>query len=494
MALSIPTDVLEVQYSRKTRAQALVPFKPDSACDEVGRRRKHEDPSEAGRRLRMEQTFDHNGITFRVIKQAPAPTEIVPGDWVRISYDPNAGKPDKVGKVISCRRFWPLRGQEFANEDYRVDLLLNADPEDDYWFSHSEEYCELVAPINLQSQYRSRGTRNIAVFFDGTSNQNETQNTNVHRLYGVVDKRSTIGNYYSGVGVGGRRIGNVLDMAGGRGLFRIVRSAYTFVRGNYLHGDKIFIFGFSRGAYAARHLAGMIARIGIHHNPEVGWENYRESLMSGHQPQQVGGDRVVHFLGMFDCVAGNKVYTFGRKHRINNSILEPDILCMTHAVSRDERRWSFQPLIFESTKQRRFSQAWFPGYHFDVGGDKNPPLNNFALAWMLVAASESGLTFSNLEEYNFDANAPGQCSDWPQTRLRGCLLPQSHAECRPDLTPARPLRLAWPTRSVAQRTTRINSLSGPVSTFCPGRKVDLSYAVEDDHCASNGQPRSNSQS
>jgi len=325
---------------------------------------------------------------------------------------------DKVGEVISCQRIWPRAGEGFGPDDYRIDLLLNGDPTDTYWFLHSEEYCELVEPTTPRPRHQLRATRNIAVFFDGTSNQNETQNTNIHRLYGLVDKRSTISSYYSGVGVGGRTLSNVLDMAGGRGLFRTVRSAYTFVRGNYLQGDKVFIFGFSRGAYAARHLAGMITRIGINKHPEVGWEEYKEDLMSGRDPRQIGGNHAVRFLGMFDCVAGNQVYTLGgAASRINNRILEPDILSVAHAVSRDERRWSFQPLIFRSTNQRQFRQAWFPGFHFDVGGDDNAPLNNFALVWMLAASSQSGLSFSDLGEYDFDADAPGRCSDWPLTRV-----------------------------------------------------------------------------
>jgi hypothetical protein len=94
----------------------------------------------------------------------------------------------------------------------------------------------------------------------------------------LLDKRRSTGNYFSGVGIGGRMIGNLLDGASGRGVFRTVRAAYTFVRGNFIANDKLFIFGFSRGACAARHLAGMIARIGIHHHTEVGYDENRRSL------------------------------------------------------------------------------------------------------------------------------------------------------------------------------------------------------------------------
>jgi hypothetical protein len=362
------------------------------------------------------ETFEHDGVAFRIIKQAPEPQDIVAGDWLRIIYNPYDGKPDRVGEVISCRRFWPIMGDGHLGDDYRVDIALNGNADEPYWFLHSEEYCEIVLPLSRHCP--GRASRNIVVCFDGTRNQNETQNTNVHRLYELLDKRSTICSYYSGVGVGGRIIGNLLDSASGRGLFRTVRAAYTFVRGNYILGDKIFVFGFSRGAYAARHLAGMIARIGIKHHTEVGYDEYRRSLAGDTQHTRKGADHTVHFLGMFDCVPGNQLYTLGRVGSgVNNRILEPDILCMAHSVSTDERRWSFRPLIFSKTDQRQFNQAWFPGYHFDVGGDNNKPLNNFALAWMLVAAAESGLLTAQLADFDFDPTARGLPSDWPLTKL-----------------------------------------------------------------------------
>src|SRR5205823_13848725 len=94
-------------------------------------------------------------------------------------------------------------------------------------------------------------------------NDNERQNTNIHHFFSMLDKSQTPAHYWSGVGIGGWAVGNALDATMGRGLFRIMRSAFTFVKGNYQRGDQIFIFGFSRGAFAARHLAGMIARLGL---------------------------------------------------------------------------------------------------------------------------------------------------------------------------------------------------------------------------------------
>ena len=113
--------------------------------------------------------------------------------------------------------------------------------------------------------------RDIIICLDGTNNQNETQNTSVHRIYSVADVENAAKLYLSGVGIGGRPIGNLLDFITGRGGFRITRHALTFLLGNYQPGGRIFIFGFSRGAFFARHLAGMITSLG------VGWRPNRRS-------------------------------------------------------------------------------------------------------------------------------------------------------------------------------------------------------------------------
>jgi uncharacterized protein (DUF2235 family) len=204
----------------------------------------------------------------------------------------------------------------------------------------------------------------------------------------------------------------------GRGVFRTVRSAFTFVRANYRDGDRIFIFGFSRGAYAARHLAGMIARIGIKAHPEDGYEQYRRS--AGDSPRAVNHARGtdVQFLGLFDCVPGNQIYSIKQaNHRMNNPFLESRIRNFAHAESKDERRWSFKPLILLKNDQESFSQRWFPGCHFDIGGDENRPLNDFALTWMLTQALTCGLPLSGGLSEPFDQAARPNPKEYFTTTL-----------------------------------------------------------------------------
>ena len=79
--------------------------------------------------------------------------------------------------------------------------------------------------------------------------------------------------------------------------------------------------------------------------------------------------------------------------------LEKGIRNFRHAVSRDERRWSFRPLVFQPGAQESFRQHWFPGYHSDVGGGKGiaDGLANFSLWWMIREAFACGLSFTNID-------------------------------------------------------------------------------------------------
>lgn len=374
-------------------------------------------------------TFVHLGIVFKVVCSQPKKEDLAVGQWVRVLRgDPFEPKEDVVGTVISHSTFWANTIDDGLRDDYRIVVATDGDGNVPYplylWepFEIIEPQSPSLADKLLNERRRTsrpgpRAPMDIVVCFDGTWNQNETQSTNVHRILGLVDKTRSISNYYSGVGIGGRVISNLLDGLSGRGVFRIVRTAYTFVRANFIAGDRLFIFGFSRGAYAARHLAGMIARVGINHHMELGYDQYRLSLINTPIVHRQSGPGV-HFLGMLDCVPGNQLYTFGRSSQIvNNPVLEPSILNFAHAVSRDERCWSFRPLIFKKTRQRRFNQVWLPGYHFDLGGDQNPPLNNFALTWMLAEACECGLTVSAIPDLPSDPTKRGRCSDWLTTKL-----------------------------------------------------------------------------
>lgn len=420
--------------------------------------------------MSQEAVFEHLGHAFKVANSSPTPSDIKAGHWVRICYDPYENKDDIVALVLSCRAFWrnnPYGDGRGLMDDHQLHLARNGDHADAFMQFFTDEHIELLERIDPhhgrpeeESPVMGRGKLDIVVCLDGTWNENETQNTNVHRILSFVDRDRAIANYYSGVGVGGMRLQNGLDGASGRGVFRTVRSAYTFVRANYKDGDRIFIFGFSRGAYAARHLAGMIARIGVNAHPEVGYKDYRQSVLrSGSGQGECNKGTDVHFLGLFDCVPGNQIFSVRNVNRqMNNPVLEPRIGNFAHAVSRDERRWSFKPLIMIESGQTLFAQRWFPGCHFDVGGDENQPLNDFALVWMLTQALACGLALSGGLDEPFDPTARPKPRIYWSTRMG--------LECRRDKLPDGELVESVITREELRKTisdlTRLREPEAPL--------------------------------
>lgn len=236
--------------------------------------------------------------------------------------------------------------------------------------------------------------RTVVICIDGTWNNAEIQNTNVDKIWEMVDPDRCIRYYRKGIGTNVRYVSKLLGGATGAGTMVVARDALKFVQGNLRECDRLFIFGFSRGAYSARHLAAMVAGYGAAIHYEDVFRQYKQDVLRGHIPATA---REVHFLGLFDCVNANHIYLLRKGHRNFNSCkLERGIKHFAHGVSRDERRWSYAPIFFEKNGQESFNQVWMPGYHFDVGGDVNPPLNSFALWWMLHQAFGCGLPLENV--------------------------------------------------------------------------------------------------
>jgi uncharacterized protein (DUF2235 family) len=297
--------------------------------------------------------------------------------------------------------------------------------------------------------------KNIAAFLDGTWNNavsTDTPQTNVYALFQSVARENQIKSYYPGVGAHTGWLGNFLYGATGKGVFQAARLAWQQISANYEDGDKVFIFGFSRGAYAARHLAGMIVRHGLR-----GWqgnieETFRQWQANSGKPCALVRQEV-HFLGLFDCVPGNHLYVWrDRSAHLNAAQLEPGIQHVRHAVSLHERRWSFRPLIFEPSEHHKsFAQHWFPGFHSDVGGGDGVAdgLASFSLWWMLREAYGLGLAFDNVDcsshRYghalgvlrSVNPRAVPVCSDYWTTRMGlHWNRPERQKVVAPEPTPA----------------------------------------------------------
>jgi len=275
--------------------------------------------------------------------------------------------------------------------------------------------------------------KNIVILFDGTWNDSITRSTdtNIHMLDMMISPQNQGKEYFPGVGENVGWINRRLWGAVGKGVFETARRGWRFIARNYVDGDKIYVFGFSRGAYAARHLAGMVVRYGVkgyQGNIEIG---FREYIKNCGTPCEVK-KHTVHFLGLFDCVPANYLYLLrDRSFHLNSHILEDGILNFRHAVSTLERRYSFRPILFEKGKQETFAQHWFPGYHSDVGGhkDNSRGLASFSLWWMIREAYGLGLDFDVVDcryhhfgngipvVQNIDLEDKPICSDYFTTKL-----------------------------------------------------------------------------
>lgn len=302
--------------------------------------------------------------------------------------------------------------------------------------------------------------KNIVVCLDGTNNQlRAAVNTNVVRLFELLDLRDPDAQVaYYGPGVGtfsapsawtplARSLSRVAGLIVGAGLRQNLGQAYSFVMATYRPGDRIFVFGFSRGAYTARALTGMLDVFGVfrpesqnlvpyavhaytkrqykdtaqHHT------NVHQHLPNRHHVPDRGGDPLqhadadrffkelnqyaklhdvhgtghtpIHFVGLWDTV--KSAGTLTRQLRWPFTRQLPHARTIRHAVSIDEDRRPFaaylidppNPHHFMVDKDQDLLEVWFSGVHSDVGGmfAKGALLSNIPLKWMADEAVKAGL-------------------------------------------------------------------------------------------------------
>ena len=295
----------------------------------------------------------------------------------------------------------------------------------------------------------------LVVCFDGTWNTAEDQ-TNVSRLYAAIADRDVgcrgqLKFYDQGVGtvVGERVRGGTL----GRGLDRNILEGYCWLVNNYhpkgeiwkeenrygedpVDGpDDLFLFGFSRGAFTARSLGGMVNRCGIlkkdlfrerggrrrlvtPDDPIVqeAWALYRTPIeappyanaTTRDAPECVEFRRkyssddglVIKFMGVWDTVGALGIPLAGlrgltlRDVDFHDTELSGTVELAYHALAVDERRGPFLPSLWlEKPKPNQtVEQTWFPGVHSDVGGGyPESALSDISLGWMLGNAEAAGL-------------------------------------------------------------------------------------------------------
>lgn len=266
--------------------------------------------------------------------------------------------------------------------------------------------------------------KRLVVCCDGTWNKPDNETiTNVEKLARTVQSDPTwcggvhqLVYYVSGVGAGSYRADRILGGAFGFGLFHNVVACYRFLAQNYEPGDEIFILGFSRGAYTARSVAGMIGRSGLLTKVALVEEKLPAAVALyqradpragafGASLEEFRRDHChaapVTFLGVFDTVGALGVPGFHRlTPRFHDVQLGGQVLRARHALAIDEPRLKFAPTLWEApddtapSDDGRVKQVWFEGAHSDVGGGyRETGLSDTALLWMAREAHEAGLVF-----------------------------------------------------------------------------------------------------
>ncbi|MBD2456982.1 DUF2235 domain-containing protein [Nostoc sp. FACHB-87] len=220
--------------------------------------------------------------------------------------------------------------------------------------------------------------------------------------------------YDEGIGTENQKI---LGGATGLGIDRNIEDCYRFLVLNYVPGDEIYLFGFSRGAYTVRSLAGMIYCSGLLDRPHItkaheAYELYRKRNVKPKDKEAVDyrnkyGDRVpITLIGCFDTVgalgipglaAFKKVHDqLNQRYRFHDTTLNKDIQNALHAMAIDEIREIFDVTPMKphpEAENQRVIQKWFPGEHGCVGGgtEEHSGLSDAALQWMIDSVGDLGL-------------------------------------------------------------------------------------------------------
>jgi len=273
--------------------------------------------------------------------------------------------------------------------------------------------------------------KNVVICCDGTSNQPADDMTNVVKLYFALenDPARQITFYHPGLGTmeppgaltwGAKVATTTLGLAMGRGIQDDMRDAYVFLVDHYSSDDQLYIFGFSRGAYTARALAGLLRMYGLIQPGNAPLAPYAIRMMFAiNRARKKGDDKTAeevftlaqrfrdtysrpcnpHFIGLWDTVSS--VGWFAHPTHLPYTANNPDVAIARHAIAIDERRAFFPPNLWRPDLKKtpsgpaNLKQVWFPGSHCDVGGGypegPQSAQSKYPLEWMLGEARAAGL-------------------------------------------------------------------------------------------------------
>jgi uncharacterized protein (DUF2235 family) len=265
----------------------------------------------------------------------------------------------------------------------------------------------------------------------------------------------------------------------GRGVAPQIRRAYGWLASGYREGDRIFLFGYSRGAYAVRSLAGVVDRVGLvkrelatERAVQLAWRHYErapDSLAAqAFARSHCHLEAPIEMVGVWDTVKalGIRLPFFWMlapdRHAFHNHHLGSSIRHGYHALALDETRLAFAPVLWDCPPgwEGNVEQVWFRGAHGDIGGQIGDfamarPLSNIPLVWMLERSAALGLALPEDWRGRFacDVKAPmvGTLRSWGKAFLlrRPRVVGRDRSErLHPTAVPAAAGR--WPTRLPAE--------------------------------------------
>jgi uncharacterized protein (DUF2235 family) len=294
-------------------------------------------------------------------------------------------------------------------------------------------------------------SKNLVICCDGTNNQFGPENTNVVRLVQVLDRDPARQGLYYDAGVGTlpepnaftrlqKWISKVYGLAFGGGLLRKVGEAHTFLMDSWEPGDRIYLFGFSRGAYTARVLAGLLHNLGLLPRGNSNLVPYVLRLNAAVRDADPAGEGAgywklcddfrwsfarqvcegddqrrfpVHFLGVWDTVSSVGWVWDPKKYPFTSR--NPSVAIARHAVSVDERRWFFRQNLLQHAEGQDLQERWFPGVHSDVGGgypEADGGLWRMPFEWILEEARAAGLRVDKERLERVLGQTPASSTPW----------------------------------------------------------------------------------
>ncbi|MDM0022095.1 DUF2235 domain-containing protein [Variovorax saccharolyticus] len=336
--------------------------------------------------------------------------------------------------------------------------------------------------------------RNLVLFFDGTGNiLGNSADTNVVKLMHMLVKRrpyvhaqEQIVYYDPGVGTTNefppagffartRSLWQLVKgLALGQGAFENIAEGYEFLCRTYAPGDRIWLFGFSRGAFTARAVGGMVNMYGLVYPSGLSIvRTLVRTYFANTSPERnkfasdviehfsLGRTPLIHFSGMWDTVEAIGL-TSGVAITNSTSLTYKRFAHIRHALALHETRHMYrareyaEPQFTTDEKTvRSFKQIWFRGVHSDIGGSyRESGLSNITLNWMVNEARFCGLEINDVSVAPEDPNQRmhDQTLDSPywvlsglNTRDRSKVGADIHASASPvqDARPARRSAEAW---------------------------------------------------